>query len=339
MQKRARPTVRDVAGLAGVSVATVSHVVNGRSGRCTPETRERVLAAIRRLGYVPDGAARGLRRGRTDQVCLIAGSIGVPANAVLAQQLHDGADAAGYGVITLLVDTEARARRAFDLLQQGIADGAIVSDPFRCLDRERLTTLAHSRLSMVVLDNLIEPSGFDVVRIPEREACAEALDHLFASGRRRVAFVGHAFDLVPGAEPTERLAAYLDALERHGVARDEQLTVVGADDRCQAYWTVTGLMQLREPPDALFCASDRAAVSAIWALRDGGFSVPHDVAVIGAGNLREGLVTRPALSTVGPPERDFADVVGLLLDRLSADGEREDRELVRPWSFIPRGSA
>lgn len=339
MRTAHRPTARDVAERAGVSVATVSYVVNGRPGRFGAQTRERVLAAVRELGYVPDGSARGLRRRRTDQVCLVVGSLGVPATDQLAHQLHEAADAAGYGVFTLLVDSPERAHRAFDVLQQGMADGAILSDPYHCLDQERLTALARNRLPMVVMDNTVTPSGFDVVRTLEREACGEALDHLFATGRRRIAYIGHHSDLaLRDTVPVQRLESYLDALQRHGITRDEQLILSGADDRTHSYWAVSGLLQLAEPPDAVFCASDRAAVSAIWAVRDAGLSVPHDVAVLGAGNLQEGLITRPALSTVGRPRLDFSEAVTLLFDRLAAGEPPEGREIALPWTYLRRGS-
>ncbi|MER5225485.1 LacI family DNA-binding transcriptional regulator [Streptomyces flaveus] len=180
-------------------------------------------------------------------------------------------------------------------------------------------------------------SNFDVVRTPEKAACGEALDSLLASGRRRVAFIGQHSDLIAGPDPGERLAAYHEALARHGVTGDERLVLPGADDRSDSYWAVTGLLQPQEPPDAIFCTTDRSAVSAIWAVRDEGLSVPHDVAVLGVGNLKEGLITRPALSTVGQPHLDFTEVVGLLFDRLAAEPP-EGRELVLPWTFVRRGS-
>ncbi|NGN63577.1 LacI family transcriptional regulator [Streptomyces sp. A7024] len=335
--KRVRPTARDVAELAGVSVATVSHVVNGRGGRFGADTRDRVLAAVSELGYAPNSSARGLRRQRTDQVALLVGSIGVPANDRLTAQLHEAADAAGYGVLTLLVDSELRARHALDLLHRGIADGAVISDPYHCLDDDRLASLAH-HLSMVVMDNTVAPDGFDVLRMRELAACAEGLDQLIGGRRRRVAFIGHHSDLLDTGRPSERYTAYTQALERHGLERDERLVVSGADDRSLSYWAMTGLLQLADPPDAVFCASDRAAVSAIWAIRDAGMSVPSDVAVLGAGNIKEGLITRPALSTVGLPHLDFGEVVRLLFERLAALEPLPGREVVKEWAFIPRGS-
>lgn len=126
----------------------------------------------------------------------------------------------------------------------------------------------------------------------------------------------------------ERYAAYV---ERHGT----DLVVAGADDRVAAYAAVRDL--LAREPDAIFAASDRAAITAILALRDHGVSVPDDIAVVGVGNLDEGLITRPTLSTVGPPELDFRDAARLLFDGLREPSP--GRVLTTDWTFIRRGSA
>jgi DNA-binding LacI/PurR family transcriptional regulator len=336
---RRNATSRDVAALAGVSIATVSYVVNGRHNRVSAETRDRVLEAARRLGYAPNTSARGLRQRRTERVCLVVSEIGVPTFDQLTRDLHAAADAAGYGVITMVVDSPLRAGKTLELLRQRIADGAIVAAPAEYIDGRELAELARAGLPLVAMRNSLAPQGFDVVRTPERSTCGEAFDHLFGTGRRRVAFLGRQSE-VEGQQPSQRLAAYLDALRRHGVERDDELIVVGADDRVSGYRATTGLLDLSEPPDAIFAATDRAAISAIWAIRDAGRDVPGDVAVVGVGNLEEGLITKPTLSTVGQPKLDFSTVAGLLFERLrTTETELPGREYVLPWSFIPRDSA
>ena len=331
--------MREVAARAGVSVATVSYVVNGRDGRVGAATRERVLAAVQELGYAPSASARGLRTQRTERVCLVVGSIGVPTYDEMARELHHAADAIGYGVITLVADSAARAAHAHVLLRRGVADGALIWAE-RFLPALDLPALVRSRLAMTVIDNTVVPEGYDVVRTPVREACGEALDHLVTGGRRRVAFVGHRTGREPDGEAHERYMAYLHALARHGLERDESLIVDGADDRAGGYRAVEALLRLPEPPDAVFATSDRAAISAMWAVRDAGLSVPADVAVVGVGNLPEGEVVKPALSTVGQPHLDYSGVVRMLFDRLAAAGHPpEERQLVLPWSFLRRESA
>ncbi|MEQ7006405.1 LacI family DNA-binding transcriptional regulator [Actinopolymorpha sp. B17G11] len=339
MPGRQHPTSRDVAELAGVSIATVSYVMNGRDDRrVSAQTRDRVLAAAQQLAYAPNQSARSLRRRRTERVVLVVGSIGVPAYDELAIDLHASADDAGYGVITLVVDTPARALKAVDLLRQRIADGAVIASSVPHMQEDTLASLARAGLPLVVMSNSVRPDGFDVVRAPERQACGDALDHLFRSGRRRIAFVGHAHE-VAAEEASERRTAYVDALERHGVPAREQIIVPGANSRVAGYRAVTDLLARPDRPDAIFAASDRAAISAIRATVDAGLAVPEDVAVIGVGNLEEGVVTRPALSTVGPAAQDYAEVARLLFDRVLRDTPLPGRERLTPWSFIRRGSA
>lgn len=340
MTRQKQPTSRDVAALAGVSVATVSYVMNGRTDRRIPaDTRDRVLDAARRLSYAPNRSARNLRRRHTEQVCLVVGSIGVPAYDQLAGDLHARADEAGYGVITIVVDSPIRAQKAVGLLHQRIADGAIIGPDVPFLTEDSLAGLARTGLPLVVMSNTAVPDRFDVVRAPETAACAEALDHLFATGRRRVAFMGHEHELTDSPLPSERFEAYLAALDRHGVARDDTIIVPGANDRVAAYRATAALLARPDHPDSIFAASGRGAVSAIWAARDAGLAVPGDVAILGSGNLPESLITQPTLSTVGPSAADdFTEVARLLFDRISAGVPAEGREITEPWSYNRRGS-
>ena len=332
-----RPTARQVAELANVSVATVSYVLSGRDRPVAAETRQRVLDAARQLGYTPNQAARSLRRRRTQRVCLVLSTFGgVPADERLATDLHEMADARGYSVITLAVYSEARAAAAAEMLRGGIADGALINVVGDHLARDLLDGVAATGLPMVVLSNESGLEGCDVVRTPEAEASAEAVEHLLATGRRRIAFMGQRHELYRD-KPAGRLLGYLTALERHGVA--DRIVTGGADDRVAAYQTATELLRSPDRPDAIFAAADRAAISAIAAARDLGLAVPGDVAIVGVGNIDEGLITNPQLSTVGPLRHDYTDVVRLLFDRLQADEPPPAREIVRSWTFLRRGSS
>ncbi|MEU6785548.1 LacI family DNA-binding transcriptional regulator [Nonomuraea angiospora] len=332
-----RPTARQVAELANVSVATVSYVLSGRDRPVAAETRQRVLEAARQLGYTPNQAARSLRKRRTQRICLVLSSLGgVPSDERLATDLHEMADARGYSVVTLAVYSEARAKAAVDVLRGGVADGALINLVGDHLTRDLVTGLAGAGLPMVVLSNEDGLEGCDVVRTPETEACAEAVEHLLAQGRRRIAFLAHRHEL-HREQPAGRLLGYTTALDRHGVS--ERIITTGADDRVAAYQTAAELLRSPDRPDAIFAASDRAAISAIWAARDAGLSVPGDVAIVGAGNIDEGLISNPQLSTVGPLRHDYTDVARLLFDRLQAEEQPPAREIVRSWTFLRRGSS
>lgn len=340
-----RPTSRDVAAAANVSVATVSYVMNGRTDRRIPQsTRDRVLAAAQELGYVPNRAARSLRRRRTEQVCLIIGSLGVPAYDQLAQNLHEAADAVGYGVITMVANTPRLAAKAVERLNEGIADGVMVARRVLNLRQSAWIALANRGMPLVAMSNTAEPDGFDVVRAPEAGAVGEAIDRFVELGRRRIAFIGHGVEVSDyrrsQANRSERLGAYLDALERHGIAAEDALIVPGADSRVDTYETVLELLGRSAPPDAIFSASARGAVSALWAARDLGVAVPDALAIVGAGDLPEVRITRPSLSMVGPPQQeDYAEAARLLFERVTADEPIPGREISTPWVFTVRGSS
>ncbi|WP_129669817.1 LacI family DNA-binding transcriptional regulator [Phytoactinopolyspora endophytica] len=339
-----RWTSRDVAALAGVSVATVSYVMNGRMGDRIPSTtRERVLSAARQLGYSPNRSAQSLRRQKTEQVCLVVDSIGVPVIDQLARDLHAAADEAGYGLITMVVGSAERAAKTIDLLHQRIADGAVIAPSNVTRFREEdLVELARGGLPLVAMDNVVRPIGFDVVRAPERDACGDAMDHLLTTGHRRIAFLGHHEEVndLDARAKSERIGAYLAALQRHGLETDESLIVEGADDRVAGYRAAADLLRRPDRPDAIFAASARSAISAVWAARDAGLTIPDDVAVVGCGNLPETEITRPPLSTVGPPTtEDFTEVSRLLFERVLTKEPPPEREITNPWVFVPRGSA
>ncbi|NUT45499.1 MAG: LacI family DNA-binding transcriptional regulator [Thermoactinospora sp.] len=325
-----RPTAKHVAERAGVSVATVSYVLSGRDRPVAAETRKRVLDAAKELGYTPNQAARSLRKQRTQRVCLLQPTAGgVPTEDRLARDLHEMADSHGYSVLTLAVYSRERAEAAVELLRSGIADGVLVNGG------EHLTgeMLAGIRLPMVVMRDGDVPEGRDVVRTPEEEPCEQAVRHLVAQGRSKIVYLSHRYELYR-EQPTGRMLGYLKAL-----AGREPTVVAGAEDRVAAYQATAELLAGPDRPDAIFAASDRAAVSAIWAVRDAGLRVPYDVAVIGVGNIDEGLISKPQLSTVGPLRHDYSDVARLLFDRLLAERPPPPRQIVRSWTFIQRGSA
>lgn len=335
--ERARPTARDVAARAGVSIATVSYVLNGRGDRRVgAATQERVRAAADELGYAPNESARSLRLRRTERVALVANHVGVPTIDQVTRDLHAAADEHGYGVITLIVDSPARAEKGLELLQQRFVDGALLFGPFGEIADDALLRLAATGMPLVAVSNTVPAEGLDVFRAPEYAATVEAITHLIETGRRRIAFIAHRHEL--GVErPTGRQAGYLDTLAEHRLSPDPTLIRPGAEDRVGAYHTARDLLDLERPPDAIFAASDRAAISTIWAARDAGRSVPTDLAVIGSGNIADGEITMPTLSTVGPPTHDYADLARLLFRRLH-EPTQSGTEIQRPWSFIRRGS-
>lgn len=331
------PTARDVAEMAGVSQATVSYVLSGRSGgrdRVSAETRQRVLQAVEALGYAPNQAARSLRRRRTDRICLVLPRFNAPHYDVLAEDVQRVASRHGYTVYLVVAGTARREREILQQLRRRVADGVIIEPRF--VEGEDIAPLARAGVAVVVHSDYVVGSGFDVVRPMRAELSYQAMRHLLDKGHRRIAFVGNF-----AQHPVHygRYDSYRRALEERGIAVDPRLVRAGSDSREESFQAVRALLQLEEPPTAVFSASDIGAISAIWAAYSLGRRVPDDLAVIGVGNTPEGRVSHPPLTTIGPVARDFTDLADLLFDRLQGNAPPEGRAHLRQWELILRGSA
>jgi DNA-binding LacI/PurR family transcriptional regulator len=259
--------------------------------------------------------------------------VGVPFYDHLVTDLQRCADQYGYTVIITVSDSAERELHVIQQVRRGIADGLLI--PYH-INPALVTQIASIGLPVVVMSNQIEPVGFDVVRTTEARACDEAMHYLIAKGHRRIAFLGHR----PHADTSHvRYESYARALQANGLPIDPQLVRAGAELREAAYRSTCDMLALPQRPSAIFASSDIGATSAMLAIHAAGLRVPEDVAVIGVGNIPEGAIMRPRLTTVGQDPLDFGAVAQLLFDRLQADDVIEDRELVLPWQLIVRESA
>ena len=333
-----RVTAHDVARTAGVSQATVSYVLSGRSSgqaRISERTRERVLGVVAELGYVPNQTARNLRRRRTERICLVAPSLGVPYFDLMAEHIQQAAGEHGYSVVIAVAGSALREQQILNQLRRGLADGVIFVAP-SFVTAGDLTALARTKLAVVVLSNHIVGSELDIVRTTERESCHDAVGYLLDRGHRRIAFLGNC----SGQSVREqRLAGYRAALLAAGIAPGPELELGTTNSRERAYRRTLQLLDLTAPPTAIFAASDMAALSAIAAVRDRGLRVPDEIAVIGVGNIPEGSIMQPALTTVGVQVLVFDHISELLFGRIAGEQHGAGRTVTEQWQLIRRASA
>ncbi len=335
------PTIRDVAELAHVSASTVSYVLNGRGGeasRISPETHERVLAAVNQLGYVQNNTARHLRRRTTERVCLALPSLGRPYHDELAQQLSQTALEFGYSVVVSVGGTFERNVAILNDVRSGLADGIMLDINDAEDDRiiPKLEELAKSRIAVMVLGTL-NGTGFDVMDTTEGQAVVSAVSYLIGRGHRQIGYIAHQFEA--GIPLGQRYRSYAHALDQAGIPLDPKLIVEGAGSREESYRNAQLLLSLANPPSAIFSASDIGALSAIAAARDLGYRIPEDVAVIGCGNVFESRISYPRLTTVGPTSLDFRIPIHYLFERLKSEDAIEQRQFVQKWELNIRESA
>ena len=317
------PTMHDVARLAGVSLKTVSNVVNDHP-QVGEEIRLRVRAAIEELGYRPNLAARNLRSGRSGVIGL---AVPVLSQAYFAQLADDVIQAAGArGLVVLVEQTGGDRQRELEVLRNprlALTDGLLFSPLGLTVGDVPEVTPA---VPLVLLGEQILPVPVDNVTMRNREGAHAATSHLLRMGRRRVALIG-AHTNETESTAGLRMAGYCAALEEAGVAFDEALVApIEVWDRTSGAEAMRKLLDTGERPDAVFAMNDDLALGALRVLQDAGFRVSDDVAVIGFDDVDEGRFSVPRLSSVDPGRRRVAEMaVDLLMERVSDRLRGEER--------------
>ncbi len=332
-----RITLEQVARRAGVSVATASSALNGRSDRerrLPAPTLARVVAVAESLGYRGDAAVRALRRQRTELVAVAYCPPVGPWLDALITQCEETLAERGYSVVGIPVRRPERAEQSLRILEFGYVDGVIVTGGLT--DPRTLENVKAAVDAVVVFDEHRAPDGFDVVRRHERRAVAQATRHLVEQGRRRIAYLHHGDAVHRGTQ--ERFRGFKDGLRATGQELHPELVRAGASYRQEAMATVRELLSLPQPPDALIAESDRSALAAIQVSHACGLWVPDDLAVIGTGNTAEAEVSSPPLTSVGTAQLDFTSVVHALFSRID-DPDLPGRVLRLPWQLNLRDTA
>jgi LacI family transcriptional regulator len=332
-------TMADVARSAGVSVATVSHVLND-TRPVLPHTRQAVLDAIEELGYTPNTLARSLVTSRTRSIGLAVSAISNPYFTEILQGVEAAALDHGYSLlITDPHDDPVHERKVVQLLHERRVEGVIVAPSAQ--PREMLAYLGRHRVPAVLLDRLVHTPGggedppFDQICAESTEPTARLVTHLAGLGHRRIALVAG----LPGLSTTaERITGYRHGLAASGLPYDERLLVHGDSTAAGAERATAGLLSLGSCPTALVTANNVMTIGALRALRAHGLSVPEDIALCCFDDFAWADLFSPRLTAIAQPSRDIgARAVRVLLDRL-AEPDRPARTERLPCAFVHRTS-
>jgi LacI family transcriptional regulator len=333
----ARPTIKDVAEQSGVSITTVSHVLNEVPGkRVRQETRERVLRVADELLYRPNRLARGLRMQRTQMIGFLSDRVSTtPFAGRLILGAQDAAAEAGSLLVLLNSggDPDLEEREVEALLERQV-DGIVYASFYH----QVITPPAGlSRGPAVLLDAESPGSGISSVVPDEVGGSRTAVQELLAAGHRRIGFLNNVDD-IPATRL--RLLGLRQALEVYGVPFDSSLIV---DRDAIAAGGLVGAMALlsrQDPPTALFCFNDRMAMGAYQAAAELGLRIPDDVSIVGFDDqelISDSL--RPGLTTVALPHYDMGHwAVRNLLEQISSVESLPARHALLPCPLMRRGS-
>lgn len=329
-------TLRQVAELAGVSVRTVSNVVNDYA-HVAPDTRARVQLVLDALGYRPNTAARSLRTGRTGLLAVVVPSLDQPYFGEVTHLIVSEATARGY---TVVVDqTDGDPQRERDLVaagQRGAMFDGLILNPL-ALGEDDLAAAPSDRPLVLLGERGVSPVR-DHVHVDNVGAASAAAQHLIDLGRRRIAAIGLQ-DSIAGQSARQRAQGLLTTLATAGLpAHPSLLRASDKYDRDHGRSEMLSLLDGDVVPDAVFCFSDVMGIGALRACAERGVRVPEDVAVVGFDDIDEARFSTPSLSTVRPDKKAVAHhAVDRLLARI--DGDRSPaREIVVGWELVARES-
>lgn len=321
------PTIVDVARHAGVSPGTVSRVLNDVGG--PPETRRRVRDAVATLGYVPNHAARSLKRQATEQIALVVPDIANPVYVQMAKTIQRVAAERGYHLS--LVSTENSPldeRRGLESLERRHVDGLILVSlrPSATL----VERVQRSADRICIIGGFPEGVPADIVRVDSGRGVVLGVHHLLEQGRARVAMLNGTSGTVPG---DRRAEGYRRALAEAAVPLDEALVAEGDFGMESGYRAVDRLLATAPDLDALFCANDAMALGALRRFRELGRDVPGAIAVVGMDDIAMARMSTPTLTSVSLLAAERGRIAAeFLLERLEREGALEPRRA----TVIPR---
>ncbi len=325
-------SIQKIAKLAGVSVATVSRVLNN-SDTVKDKNRDKVLEAIKASNYQPNLLARQLRTARSSMVLVLVSDISNPFCAEIVKGIEEQAEKNGYRILLCNSGSDInRSRSSLQLLAGKMVDGVITMDAFTTLTE--LTQLI-GNMPWVQCAEYADAGDISCVGIDDVHASRQLVAHLVASGRKRIALINHDLSY---KYAQLRQQGYQQELEQRGlswqaVSYASELSFNAGKRAMEA------LLSADTQPDAVFAVSDTLAAGAMAAIQAAGHQVPQDIAVAGFDGSELAEMISPPLTTIAQPSRDIGRTAFSLLLQKIDDPQSPTKRVMMDWRLIVRASA
>ena len=332
-------SIKEVAKLAGVSIATVSRCVNNPE-KVTERTRLKVQDAIVKTGYSPNTLAQSFRRGRTNLVMVVLPSIGDPFFTAVMRGIRTAAKAKGYSV--LIEETQLNTMTADEISAMLVSrqtDGIILLASMSPFGTEILSAKSRRRLPIVVGCEKVSSDLADLpsVHIDNVAAAKDATNFLITQGHKRIGMI---FGQTDSLLTKDRELGYRAAMKQANLPIHEGWVAAGQMSIAGARQATRELLNHPEGPTAIFCANDEMAIGCLHEIKAADLRVPDDVSVIGFDDIRYAEVTDPPLTTVSQPAEEIGERVMYRLCRRIEEGRSNDNNesLIVPHKLVVRQS-
>lgn len=318
-------TIKDIAREAGVSIGTVSAVLNG-STTIKAENMRKVNDAIKKFNYQINMAARTLKTGNSKTIGLIIPDISNPFYPELARGVEDAARQAGFTVFLCNNDRDVQKEKDYiNALTSQNVDGIIMAKPQ--MTKDELYAVSKS-CKLVFIDTRPELTQcFDTVNVDDRDGITQAMELLFKYGHRKIAYIS---GLMESNSAIQRFESYKESLHKHGIPFNNEYFQQKRYDWFSGYSATMDLLRLGDVPTAILSANDIIAFGSLKALREWDINVPLDMSVIGFDDIDQASYSCPPLTTIRQPKYEMGVAsVEILLKKLECG---EEPHLVQTFS-------
>jgi LacI family transcriptional regulator len=326
-------TIKEVAKQAGVSVATVSRVLNDK-GPVRDETRRRILEVAERLRYTPHGAARSLITNETHTVAVLLPDIHGEFFSEVIRGIDSTAHGSGYHLLVASSHNDREEIKALLRAMRGRVDGLILMSP----DVEGHTLEANlpESLPILLLNCMVDGSSFDSINIDNHGGAFAMVRHLAGLGHRRIALIKGAAE---NYDASERLRGYRDAVAALALDDSPELVLDGDFSEEAGYRAGLRILAMERRPSAIFAANDAMAIGCLFGLREAGVGVPDELALAGFDDIPIARYMTPPLTSVSVSiARLGARSMERLLSSVKARNSHQRRHETLPTTLVVRGS-
>lgn len=336
-------TLKDVAKKAGVSYNTVSLVVN-KVNKVAPETKERVLKAIKELNYQPNKAAKILASGRADTIAFISSKFTSDSAVHILREIEEGIHLAGmvynYDLITYSTNGSIETKeKILNSIIAGKKADVIIMHGIKP-EQATLKKLKNNKIEIVLIDETME--GCNSINIDNEAGAYLATEYLINKGRKNIVYIGISPDKSEsGLFPMNRQRGYKNALQAHKLEiKNDLIIYVNENFTSEGKLMMAELFKRQKNIDAVFCAAgDNVAFGAIEAIREFGLKIPEDIAVIGFGDFSLASIFTPKLTTVREPlEKAGNEAFGIALEIMQRK-LKEKKNVMLKTELVIRESA
>lgn len=328
------PTINDVAQTAGVSIATVSALLNATS-KVSPVLTQRIEAAIASVGYERNAAARSLKTGATHTIGLTVADIRNPFFTDVVATIQNVLNRAGYAVMLCSSDEDTTKQDdQIKLLLDRMVDGLIIAPVGEDEVMRRL--IQSTRKPVVLIDRMIEGLGVDAVLLDNVDAVQQSVLYLTGMGHKRIGYISGPPHTTTGMD---RLEGYARALSESDIGLDQSLVFDGSFSEAGGYRAAMQLLTQQSRPTALFSANNLMVIGAMRAIRDLGLLCPHDVSVASLDDFPWADIFEPRLTTIAQPVEAIGErSANLLLERLSGSRTGPENVVTLKGRLMARNS-